>query len=412
MQLPSTKYIDKTYWGIFSFLIVVAIISLFSASSTLVYEHHSAMGPVMQQMLYLAAGVGVAYGMQFIPSWWVRGGGYLVLVFSCLCLYIMLIPGNPFVVNYNGAGRWFKILGFTFQPSELAKLSLIIVIADLLARIRTEEDKRKYFYWTLGITCVTVLPILTGNLSTAILLFGIVFLLWFLAHIPAKYLGATVGVSVLLLVLGYCIVEFGFVRPKRHLPILPRAVTWVGRIDDMFVHEQNPSGEFLLTDDNYQASLAKVAIARGSKSPIGVLPGNSKERDYLPLAFADYIFAIIVEETGIVGAILLIFLYLAILFRACWTSSRFGDYAAMLMVMGLALMITCQALISMMVAVGLGPVTGQPLPLVSRGGTSVLITSVYFGIMLCVSREQAELKDKQDSVRVASMNDVPEITLD
>lgn len=406
-------YIDKTFWGLFITLVVVAIISLFSASSTLVYERHSAMGPVMSQMLFIAIGLVAAFIIQFIPSWIVRMGGYGVLVFSVLCLYVMLIPHNPFVVTINGAGRWFNLFGFVFQPSELAKLSLIIAVADQLARIRTEEDRRKYFYRTLIGTGITVLPILTGNLSTAILLSGIVILMWFLARIPWKYIGATVGIAVMILIMGYCIVEFAFVRPGHKMGgPLSRAVTWVSRIDDMVSELGQPAAEFKLTDDNYQRSIAKVAVARGGKTPLGVLPGNSKERDFLPLAFADYIFAIIVEETGVLGAVFLIFLYLAILFRACWTSSRFGDYAAMLMVMGLALMITCQALISMMVAVGLGPVTGQPLPLISRGGTSVLITSIYFGIMLCVSREQAELKDQQDIVRQESKDEVPDIILE
>ena len=143
-----------------------------------------------------------------------------------------------------------------------------------------------------------------------------------------------------------------------------------------------------------------------------MLPGNSKERDYLPLAFADYIFAIIVEESGFVGAFARIFLYMAILFRACNISSRYSDMPAMLMTMGLALMITCQALISMLVAVGLGPVTGQPLPLISRGGTSVLITSVYFGIMMGVSREQTELRERVNETKVESAEDAPIVNLE
>ena len=145
---------------------------------------------------------------------------------------------------------------------------------------------------------------------------------------------------------------------------------------------------------------------------MGVGPGNSKERDYLPLAFADYIFAIIVEESGFIGAAVLIFLYLAVLFRACYVSSRFNDMPAMLMTMGLALMITCQALISMLVAVGLGPVTGQPLPLISRGGTSVLITSIYFGIMMAVSREQLELRERVNETIEQSLDDAPIVTLE
>lgn len=413
MTLPSTKYIDKTFWGLFIALVVVAIIALFSASSTLVYERHSAIGPVMQQMIFIAIGLAAAYVIQFLPSWWIRFGGYGLLAFSVACMYLMLVPHNPFVVTINGAGRWFNLFGFVFQPSELAKLSLIIVVADMLARVKSEEDKRRYFYRTLAITGATVLPILTGNLSTAILLSGIVLLMWYLAHIPWKFIGATVGIAAAVMVMGYCIVEFGFVRSGRHMGgPFGRATTWVSRIDDLVAEMGQPSAEFKLTDDNYQRSIAKVAVARGGKSPIGVLPGNSKERDFLPLAFADYIFAIIVEETGMVGTLFLIFLYLAILFRACLASSRYGDYASMLMVMGLALMITCQALISMMVAVGIGPVTGQPLPLISRGGTSVLITSIYFGIMLCVSREQKELQDRQNIVRAESADDAPIIQLD
>ena len=126
----------------------------------------------------------------------------------------------------------------------------------------------------------------------------------------------------------------------------------------------------------------------------------------------DYIFAIIVEESGFIGAAFLIFIYLAILFRSCLISSKYADYSAMLMVMGLALMLTCQALISMMVSVGIGPVTGQPLPMISRGGTSVLVTSLYFGIIMCVSREQTELLERQQISITNSQNDIPNIELD
>lgn len=407
--------IDKTYWVLFLTLVVVAIIALFSAGSTLVYERHSVLGPVMSQMIFLLLGVAIAFFIQFVPSMYIRAGGYVLLVVSLACLYfIMLFPHSSMVATINGASRWLKIGGFTFQPSELAKLSLIIVVADLLSRIKSEEDKKKYFFWTLGITAATVLPIMTGNLSTAVLLGGIVLLLWFLARLPWKYIFATVGIAAALLVAGYLIVEFGFVRKHKTIERGPfkRAVTWVGRIDDIFTEHHQDATEFKLTDDNYQRSIAKVAVARGGKSPFGVLPGNSQERDFLPQAFADYIFAIIVEESGLFGAIFLMIIYIMILFRACLTSSRFGDYPAMLMVMSLALMLTCQALVSMMVAVGLGPVTGQPLPLISRGGTSAVITSIYFGIIMAVSREQKVLKERQNQTTIESQGEVPEIKLE
>ena len=403
--------IDRTFWGLYIALIVVAVIALFSASSTLVYMHNSALGPIGQQMFFIVLGLLAAFGIQYIPSQWVRLGGYLLLAVSTLLVYSTMIPHNPLVVTINGASRWVRIAGITFQPSELAKLSLIIVVADQLARIKTEEDKKKYFFRTLIIAGVVMLPVMASNLSTAVLIGLIVFCLWILARIPWKYTLSVVGIAVLVLGLGYSIVEFGYVRPHRemHGPF-KRAVTWVARIDRHFADDG--TSKYTLTDDNIQEVYASVAIARGGTSPIGVLPGNSKERDYLPLAFADYIFAIIVEESGVFGAAFLIFLYLAILFRACNVSSRYSDMPAMLMTMGLALMITCQALISMLVAVGLGPVTGQPLPLVSRGGTSVLITSIYFGIMMGVSREQLVLRDRVNESKADSEGDVPIVTLE
>ncbi|MBQ4393980.1 MAG: FtsW/RodA/SpoVE family cell cycle protein [Paludibacteraceae bacterium] len=403
--------IDKTFWGLFILLIVVAIIALFSASSTLVYMHHSALGPIGQQMFFIVLGIIAAFGIQYIPSYWVRFGGYILLVISTLLVYSTMIPGNPLVVTINGAARWVRIAGITFQPSELAKLSLIIVVADQLARIHSEEDKKKYFYRTLIISAAVMLPIMASNLSTAVLIGIIIFCLWILARIPWKYTMSVVGIAVLVLGLGYTIVEFGFVRPGRqmHGPF-KRATTWVARIDRHFVDEG--ADKYTLTDENIQEVYASVAIARGGKSPIGVLPGNSKERDYLPLAFADYIFAIIVEESGFLGAAVLIFLYLAVLFRACNVSSRYSDMPAMLMTMGLALMITCQALISMLVAVGLGPVTGQPLPLISRGGTSVLITSIYFGIMMGVSREQLTLREQVQETTIESQEEAPIVNLE
>ena len=404
-------YIDRTFWGMFIALILVAIIALFSASSTLVYQRGSVLGPIGSQMAFIVMGIIAAFVIQYIPSYWIRFCGYGLLVISTLLVYSTMVPGNPLVVTINGAARWIRIAGITFQPSELSKLSLIIVIADQLARIRSDEDKRKYFLRTLLITAVVILPIMASNLSTAVLIGLIIFCLWIIAQIPWKYTLSIVGIALVALVLGYCVVEFGFVRPGRpmHGPF-KRATTWVARIDRHLEHDD--ASKYVLTDENIQEVYASVAIARGGASPLGVLPGNSKERDYLPLAFADYIFAIIVEESGVLGAAFLIFLYLAILFRACNISSRYNDMPAMLMTMGLALMITCQALISMLVAVGMGPVTGQPLPLISRGGTSVLITSIYFGIMMGVSREQMELRERVNETIETSKDDAPIVTLE
>lgn len=405
------SYIDKVYWILFGVLIIVAILALFSASSTLALKNNSALGPIMDHMMFIALGVVLAFVVQFLPSKFIRIVSYLGLALSIVFLMLALTRMG---VMINGAKRWINLFGVQFQPSELAKLTLILVVSDLLSRIKTENDEKKYFFIVLSLTALVCgLIILGGNLSTGVLLAGIVFLLFLLARIHIKYLGTTVVISVVLLVSGYFFIKKVYIEPNRKIPsMMERASTWVDRVDDMIVEWNTPLEERKTTSETYQRDLAKVAIARGGVSPIGVLPGNSQERNYLPQAFADYIFAIIVEESGIIGAIFLVLLYLAILFRSCLTSSRYADYAAMLMVMGLALMITCQALVSMMVSVGIGPVTGQPLPMISRGGTSALVTSLYFGIMMCVSREQNELHDRQQQAITESQDEVPEIILD
>lgn len=405
------SYVDKVYWLLFGVLIIVAILALFSASSTLAFEKNSStLGPIMEQMLFIAVGVVVAFIIQFLPSKVIRICSYLGLGIS---IVLLLLTFTKMGVEYNGAKRWLRLFGITFQPSELAKLSLILVVGDLLSRIKSADSQKRIFFIVLGIMGLVCGLILIGNLSTALLLAGIVFLLFFLARVHIKYWGTTILIAIVMLVSGYFFVENHYIKPQRKVEgVMRRATVWVGRIDDMIEELKTPNADVTLNDDNYQRTIAKVAIARGGVSPVGVLPGNSQERNFLPQAFSDYIFAIIVEESGLVGATFLILLYLAILFRSCLISSKYADYAAMLMVMGLALMLTCQALVSMMVSVGIGPVTGQPLPMISRGGTSALVTSLYFGIIMSVAREQNELHARQQSAMAASEEEVPEIHIE
>lgn len=405
------RYIDRTYWVLFIGLIIWAIIALFSASSTLAFkEEGGILGPILSQIVFILMGVAAAFVIQFFPSRLIRTLGYIGLIIS----FIMLIlTFTPLGVEINGAKRWLRIMGITFQPSELAKLTLIIVVSDLFSKIKNAEDEKKYFMIAIGCTMVICGIIFLGNLSTAVLLGGIVILLAFLAHIHVKYWGSLLGIMFVVLISVFFIVNGCYISKGRTINgPFKRLITQVERVNDMLRENETPIEEYKITDDNYQRSHAKIAIARGGASPLGVLPGNSQQRDVLPQAFSDYIFAIIVEEWGLIGAIVLIAIYLFILARACMTSSRYADYAAMLMVMGLALMLTCQALISMMVSVGIGPVTGQPLPMISRGGTSALITSLYFGIIMSVSREQSILHARQQAVTNESLDDVPDIELD
>ncbi|MBQ9523164.1 MAG: FtsW/RodA/SpoVE family cell cycle protein [Paludibacteraceae bacterium] len=406
-------HIDVTYWTVFIALLIIAGLSIFSASSQLIYKY-SIVDAIGKQLAFLLVGAVLAFCVQFVSSRYIRLGGYALLLFSLVCLMLISIPHSPFVVKAHDAARWMKIGGFSFQPSELAKLGLVIVVADLLSRIHSEEDKKRYFYITLTLTAVVVFPILLGNLSTALLIGTIVVFLWFLAKIPLKYIGSVIGILLVVMILGYFYVEYTYVKPGREVTgIFQRAETWVSRIDQKILEMKQPkTDEVVVTNANYQSVQAKFAVANGGTSPLGVGPGNSKARDFLPLAYMDYIYAIIVEESGMVGAVVLIFLYVVMLFRACFTSTRFSDYASTLMSMGLAMMLSVQALISMMVAVGLGPVTGQPLPLISMGGTGVMVTALYFGIMMGVSREQAIFKDRQHQTVISSRDDVPDIELE
>ncbi len=398
------KHIDKTFWVLMLGLVIVSILSLFSSSSHLI---NAADGniykPIFSHALTLLVGIGIAYVIQFLPSWAIRLAGYVGLFFSIICLFLTF---SPLGVEINGETRWIRLFGITFQPSEPAKITLIIVVADLLSRIKSDKDKAKYYLIVLALTGIVCGIILPTNLSTALLIGIVVFILMWLARIPSLWLGGLAAFFAAILISGYIYVDKRYIEKGEHMTgRFKRAETWVGRFQDKFADDTDTQS----FHDNYQANIAQIAVAHGSQSPFGVLPGNSWAREKLPQAYSDFIFAIIVEEMGIVGSVLLIGIYLFILFRACRASSKYADYSAMLMMMGLALMVTTQAFISMEVSVGLGPVTGQPLPLISDGSTSVLFCCFYFGIMMAVSREQNEKRSLEEASVRQSSEIVPEI---
>ncbi|MEE0923535.1 MAG: FtsW/RodA/SpoVE family cell cycle protein, partial [Paludibacteraceae bacterium] len=199
------RYVDRTYWVLFIGLIIWAIIALFSASSTLAFkEEGGILGPILSQIVFILVGVAAAFVIQFLPSRLIRTLGYIGLVVS----FIMLIlTFTPLGVEINGAKRWLRIMGITFQPSELAKLTLIIVVSDLFSKIKNAEDEKKYFMIAIGCTMVICGIIFLGNLSTAVLLGGIVILLAFLAHIHVKYWGSLLGIMFVVLISVFFIVN-------------------------------------------------------------------------------------------------------------------------------------------------------------------------------------------------------------
>jgi len=303
----------------------------------------------------------------------------LMMITIPLLLYT-LIFGN----KVNDASRWVTIplINQTFQTSDLAKLALITFLARMLSKKQEEiGDLKKSFMPIMGSVCVVFILIALANLSTAIMLFGVSVLLLLIGRISVKQIGIVTIGGILLLTI---VIFFG-----------PRRKTYLSRVDSFFKKEQVDGARVVSFQDdkNYQANNAKIAIATGG--PFGKGPGNSVQRNVLPHPYSDFIYAIIIEEYGTIGGVILLFLYLALMYRCIrivtLSPKAFGAFLAA----GLGFSLTIQALANMAVAVGLGPVTGVPLPLVSMGGTSILFTSVALGIILSVSRNIEELKGKQ-----------------
>ncbi len=388
------KYLrgDATLWIAFIMLCVVSIIEMYSASSTLAYKAANHTAPMLRHVGFLAGGALIAIIVHLIPYRFIRLMSYVGLLLSIVLLVLVQFMGQ----SENDATRWLVIGGVQFQPSELAKLSVIIVAADFISRIKNPEtDENRYFYSIMIMLALICPLILIENFSTAGILFGVVFLMMFIGKISMKKLGIIAGGIVVIAILGYGAVK---AIPSDSMPKpLKRAYTWTSRIDKFFVEDADKKEDkYAITDDNLQVQHGKIAIARGGI--FGVMPGNSVERDFLPQAYSDFIYAIIVEEIGLIGGVGVMLLYLILLYRAGRIAMESPTVFPAVVVIGLSLMIVIQAFVNMAVATSLGPVTGQPLPLISRGGTSILITCIYFGVILGVTRqikEEGQPRDKE-----------------
>ncbi|MCC8143369.1 MAG: FtsW/RodA/SpoVE family cell cycle protein [Tannerellaceae bacterium] len=379
---------DRVIWLIFMFLCVISVVEVFSATSTLAYKNANHWGPIARHASMLSGGFVMALILSHIPSKYFRG---LVVL---LPVSIFMLAITPFFgVKTNDASRWLQFFGIQFQPSELAKLSLVIFIAFVLSKRSKFTENQMFNYISAGalLTCLLIFP---QNFSTAFMLFGVSFLMMFIGQLPMLKLGKLAGVLLLCMaLLGTLLV----VTPAGVLKSIPRAATWKERINEFTHKEKHTDGDYVITDDNYQVAHAKIAIARGGI--FGQLPGHGQQRDFLPQAYSDFIYAIIFEELGFVGAMFILALYLMLLVRVGMIARKCGDKLfPKFLVLGCGLLIVIQAMFNMAVAVGLFPVTGQPLPLVSRGGTSTVITCLYFGIILSVSRFGAGMGDEKDEL--------------
>ena len=391
---------DRVIWTVFFFLCLISVVEVYSASSMLSYKaavRH--FDPIVRHATFLIGGTGLIILIQNLSLKKLQILGFVALILGVLFLIYAQFGG----MKVNDATRWVSVFGIRFQPSEFAKLGVIITTAYFLARYQDEENaSSKAFKWVMGITTIIFLLILKENISTAVLLFGVVYCMMFIGRVQYKKL-FIIAFSVILLV-GVAIFAITHI-PKEYLKGT-RFETGFSRISQHFESKANAnknSKQVVLDDKNRQEVTGKIAIANGKI--FGLMPGNSQTRDFLPQAFSDFIFAIILEETGLVGGLVVIFLYFVFLFRVGIIARRCKTAFPALVIIGCALIIVFQALINMSVAVGLIPVTGQPLPLISRGGTSTLISCIYFGVILSVSqfatKENAkEIIEKQPSDKV------------
>lgn len=372
---------DKVIWIIFLFLCVISILEVFSAASTLTYKSGDHWGPITQHSVFLMVGTVVVILVHNIPCKWFRVLPVLLLPISAILLVLVSVLG----AMTNGAARWMSFFGVQFQPSEIAKMAVIIGTAMILSMTQEENGANKkafkYILFITGIICLLIAP---ENLSTAMLLFGVVILMMFIGQVPLIQIGKLLGT---LIIVGAAVVGTLMLIPAEKLddiPKLHRLTTWQNRVKGFMENKDAvPAAKFDIDKD---AQIAHANIAIASSNIVGRMPGNSVQRDFLSQAFSDFIFAIVIEELGLLGGIFVVFLYICLLIRAGRIAQKCEKAFPAFLVMGIALMLVSQAILNMCVAVGLFPVTGQPLPLISKGGTSTLINCAYIGMILSVSR--------------------------
>ena len=402
---------DKVIWMVFFFLCMISIVEVFSASSNLTYKSQNYIGPIAFHTVTIVIGAIVAVVTLNIPCRYFKLMTPFLLIISGFTLLWVLIGGE----SINGAHRVISLPGgITFQPSEIAKGTMVLITAQILSAMQREDGAdKKAFKYILGIVVPTAALIGIENLSTAALLFAVIFLMMFIGRVPMIQMGKLVGAATVLVAIFLTLVlTLGSIGASQEAEtqtvesvnnkstdtkvikgggVFHRFVTWRNRIIK-HLDKKDISPEDYDLDKDAQVAHANIAIV--SSNIIGKGPGQSVERDFLSQAFSDFIFAIVIEELGIFGASFVVLLYIVLLYRTARIASRCENNFPAFLAMGLALLLVVQAVFNMLVAVGIAPVTGQPLPLISKGGTSTIINCSYIGAILSVSRSAKKREPK------------------
>jgi cell division protein FtsW len=374
---------DRAIWALVTILAILSFLPVYSASTNLVYvvNNGTTTFHLFKHAFLLVCGFLIIYAVHKVPYRYFSGGSVLMIPIVIILLFYTLTQGT--VIGGANASRWIQIpfIGIGFQTSTLAGLVLMVYVARYLAK--NKDTKKITFRETalqlwLPVAAILIL-ILPANFSTTAIVFCMILLLSFIGGYPLKYIASVVGIGVLSLAL--------FVLVAKAFPdAMPNRVdTWMNRIENF--SSKN-------VEEGYQVEKAKIAIASGGLHGRG--PGKSIQKNFLPQSSSDFIFAIIVEEYGLIGAVIVILLYLFLLFRIVMAAKQAKSIFATLLIIGVGLPIIFQALINMAVAVNLFPVTGQTLPLISSGGTSIWMTCIAVGMILSVTADK-EKKERIDN---------------
>ncbi|KJD32405.1 cell division protein FtsW [Tamlana sedimentorum] len=374
---------DRLIWAIVALLAILSFLPVYSAASNLAYKSGggNTFTFFVKHFMHLIFGFVIMFGVHKIPYRYFRGLSLIMIPVVLVLLAITMLQGTT--IDGANASRWIQIpfVGMSFQTSTLASVVLMVYVSRYMSKIK---DKKVTFkesilpLWT--VVFMVLILILPANFSTAAIMFLMVLMLVFLGGYPIKYLVVIVGSGVLVLML--------FVLAAKAFPdAMPNRVdTWMGRIESF----ANPED----TESDYQIEKAKIAIATGGIQGVG--PGKSMQKNFLPQSSSDFIFAIIIEEYGLIGGFTIMILYLWLLFRVVIVAQKSDTIFGKLLALGVGLPIVFQALINMAVAVELFPVTGQTLPLISSGGTSIWMTCLALGIILSVSAKREEIKEQEN----------------
>lgn len=383
---------NPTLWGVYLLLFFISLIEVFSAGSTLSFKSGNYMAPLFGQATYLFLGCLIIIAFSHVPCRHFQPFGFILGFGTLIGLVALFLFGS----SVNGGARWISLFGFTIQPSEFVKPALICMVASFLKQSYQQNTKevQAFSFWSTliasGLFCILIV---FENFSTAALIGLTILIMLLCSNVPLKWIGKTVGIGVVALLLFFTLAYTGVFSSG-----VGRSNTWVSRIERFSDKKEDPvkmnRPDLVDFDARGQENHAKIAVA--TSAFLGKGPGHSVQRDHLSQAYSDFIFAIIVEEGGFLGALIVISLYFSFFFTCCRISRRCENAFPAYLIIGLSSIITIQSLVNMAVAVGLMPITGQTLPFVSRGGSSILATSIMYGMILSVSRFARRAKTGKD----------------